>query len=111
MMNRFKIDLRILFKRVAHLILILAISFILVLPGAVALGQEDSCTLAAKSGWQNKFPLGFVLGTPPNSDFFNTCPEIEIFGYKHEVCAIKTLLDTLKNVVLIKFIINSLQNL
>lgn len=105
-----RVNWRLLRKKIAYLILVLFMSIILVFPGSMVLA-EDECILTPKDSWRNKFPMGFVTGTPPSSDFFDKCPKVLIFGYEYEVCAVKTLMQILKNVVLVKFIVNSLQNL
>lgn len=91
--------------------------FVVILVGSLfissaSLASPNQCVLAPKDSWRNKFPIGFVTGTFPTTNYFEGgCPEFGLFGFTYKVCAVGTLLDLLKNVVLIKFIITSLQNL
>lgn len=97
------------FRYLKKLGLTVCLVFILFL-GSPTRVNADDCSLQMQEHWQNKFPFGLVIGTTSNGGLEN-CIDVELFGFSHSVCALTTLLNTLKNVVLIKFILGSIQNL
>lgn len=93
------------------IIIILSITMIILTDQRVVKAAVD-CTLTYNEAWNNKFPIGLIAGNPPTTSLLsNDCPVFDIFGYTYPVCSIGQLLVVVKNVVLIKFIISSIQTL